>query len=1273
MGDAKFEMTTTAAASQPTQAPPRPPRQRQRWRRPRRTAEPATQEAQAFSETPGQNAPVGVNPATSGMQQTALPSHQIPPSAPAAIRGPAAGSGEDTSARENNSSRKPRNTGNRARGKNKPKTGNREDASAGQRQPINSSRQFRGAGTRINPGRTFGGNLTVEPSAEPGNVFAELQADAPEFQPGQPVLQRAAKKDQKPRRPEAKATRGSGPVKTSGKRRPSRSTAEDIGTRTHEDIDNANYECPICTNEVARNSKVWSCKTCWTVFHLGCIKKWSRNDDSASAQRQQESGDLPAPRQWRCPGCNLPTEVLPSAYTCWCEKEVDPRSISGLPPHSCGQTCGKPRPLPKKCPHPCDLICHAGPCPPCSHMGPTLSCFCGKEIATRKCLDTNYESGWSCGQICGDLMPCGEHYCERPCHEGLCGACEVRVDARCYCGKVEKPIICCEKGDEKDCKETIFLGDGTTTVDGWTGLFDCEQMCERLFDCGKHKCEKPCHSQEEKPTHCPRSPDIVHLCPCGKTPLTEISEQPRRSCEDKIPNCNKKCLKMLACGHPCQQVCHSDPCLPCLLTVPIACRCGRVLSSTTCHQGTEEPPQCIRICKTALSCGRHECGERCCPGERKAVERQITKKKLRPLNAPPRPFENDFEAEHICTRICGRLLKCGTHTCPELCHKGPCGSCREAIFDEISCNCGRTVLHPPLPCGTKPPPCRFDCERPKLCGHPQVPHNCHGDEESCPRCPFLTEKQCLCGRRALKNQQCWLADVRCGEICGRKLKCGSHFCRKTCHRPGDCEDAGRPCLQACGKPKKTCGHSCEEPCHAPSTCKEDKPCIHKIMVTCDCQRLKQEMKCNASNRDEGNSQKELKCDDECGRLERNRQLALALRIDPEAHQDDHVPYSQDTLSMFQENAKWAPGPEREIRIFAADETQKRLRFKPMPAHQRAFVHSLTQDIGLDSESMDPEPHRHVIVFKTPRFVAAPMKTLSECLRVKPTTLNPSSDSGSRRKQEASQNINRQTPYNGFLMTAPRFGLTIEEISSDLGPLLVDPSGIELEISFLPSEEIALKARSPPALAELTVEANLKSIKSSLAKTVNSKSLAGSIQLCSLDTSLNVLRREADSAGGWSQVAAKAAAPRRAPVLPAVGSARNTFTVLGSRLADAKKKKAEAKAKRTTTEVVDDWEAAEAEEEEKEKTEKDHAEASDAEPTSDVPLLDSSNLSPIDASASPSASAFASTSATPPASEDVTVPVPAAATPAVAAAGPLDVASPADNKEEEGAAPSTPAA
>ncbi|KAF2157734.1 hypothetical protein K461DRAFT_284239 [Myriangium duriaei CBS 260.36] len=1005
---------------------------------------------------------------------------------------------------------------------------------------------------RMVNGREFGGKLT---SAEPDASTPQLQAEAAEFVPGQPIVKGRTTKQP--------------PVNAARRRRPSKSIAPDILTRTHEDIEHGHYECPICTSEVQRNSKVWSCHTCWTVFHLACVKKWAANEGSAAARRQSLSnGETPPPRQWRCPGCNLPKDEQPKAYTCWCGKETDPRPPTGIPPHSCGNSCGKERV--KKCPHPCQLTCHAGPCPPCTYMGPTQSCFCGKNESSKRCVETDYEKGWSCEEICGDIMPCGAHTCPNTCHEGLCGACEETVDATCYCGQDERQILCREQGEPLESKRKDSLDPEDAEFSQWTGTFQCTHLCNRLFDCGKHQCEKRCHAQDADSAHCPRSPDVVSHCPCGKTPLTEFSGTLRTSCSDTIPNCDKKCSKPLSCGHACELSCHSGECLPCMKTVQISCICGRTTSITICHQGTEERPQCMRVCRALLSCGRHACDERCCSGERKAAERQATKKKRAPLGSAA-PAPDLIEAEHICTRVCGRPLKCGNHTCQELCHKGPCGSCREAIFHELPCDCGRTVLEPPLPCGTRPPPCRFQCERPKACGHPQVQHNCHQDDETCPKCPFLVERRCMCGKKVLKNQQCWLQDVRCGQVCGHKLKCGSHFCRKPCHKPGECEDTGgQTCSQPCGKPKKVCGHPDENPCHAPFACKEDKPCTSKIFITCDCQALKQEAKCGASRMSEGNLNKKLPCTDECARLERNRRLAVALNIDQSTHVDggDHIPYSEDVLNLFQQHSKWAQSQEREFRVFADSPDEKRFRFKPMTAQQRAFIHALADDFGFDSESMDPEPHRHVLLLKTPRFVSAPTKTIAECVRIRMTqrSLLASQPAVDKSKQSSATN---DTPMNAFVISGPRFGLTIEEVRATVQS--TSSSGPTMSISFLPSDEVIIQPPISPSLPPLDAEQSLRTLKPALASAVETASL-GTLSLCAIDPSLNVIRRESDpsAADGWSRVAAKGAAPRKLQPVAPTGRG-NAFSALSGGQGRVTFAKRREKKPAPVEKVVDDWE------------------------------------------------------------------------------------------------------
>ncbi|EER36848.1 nuclear transcription factor [Histoplasma capsulatum var. duboisii H88] len=169
-------------------------------------------------------------------------------------------------------------------------------------------------------GRLFGGQLTREEpqTADDGGSDkslvqveqATLRPNAPEFIPGVHVATptptptttsthtptRNWERTRQPRPPKAK------------------STASDIATRTHEDITNGVYECPICTSELGRKTKVWSCSLCWTVFHLSCIKKWSNNEGSVMARPRQQQGQdgHDHPRQWRCPGCNLPHDILPS-------------------------------------------------------------------------------------------------------------------------------------------------------------------------------------------------------------------------------------------------------------------------------------------------------------------------------------------------------------------------------------------------------------------------------------------------------------------------------------------------------------------------------------------------------------------------------------------------------------------------------------------------------------------------------------------------------------------------------------------------------------------------------------------------------------------------------------------------------------------------------------------------------------------------------------------------------------------------------------------------
>ena len=73
-------------------------------------------------------------------------------------------------------------------------------------------------------------------------------------------------------------------------------------------------------------------------------------------------------------------------------------------------------------------------------------------------------------------------------------------------------------------------------------------------------------------------------------------------------------------------------------------------------------------------------------------------------------------------------------------------------FEELYCECGSSVLYPPVPCGTRRPECSKPCSRPHSCEHPTL-HPCHS-QPVCPPCTVLTQKYCY-GKH----------EVRCYPVC----------------------------------------------------------------------------------------------------------------------------------------------------------------------------------------------------------------------------------------------------------------------------------------------------------------------------------------------------------------------------------------------------------------------------------------------------------------------------------------------------------------------------
>ena len=224
----------------------------------------------------------------------------------------------------------------------------------------------------------------------------------------------------------------------------------------------------ICLNRVGRKDFIWSCEQCWAAFHLKCIQQWAKRSSG-------ERGDGPEVA-WPCPGCRYHRVGNLPEYRCFCQKLFEPEASPHWAPHSCGEVCGKDR----GCQHRCTELCHPGPCPRCTAVGPAGECHCGREASeTTRCGDP---PRWSCGGACEKLLSCGRHKCPVRCHVGPCPPCGVAEVLPCHCGAQKERRLC---GQES---------------------FSCGKPCRGKLECGEHRCERGCHAGDCG--ICPREPSV---------------------------------------------------------------------------------------------------------------------------------------------------------------------------------------------------------------------------------------------------------------------------------------------------------------------------------------------------------------------------------------------------------------------------------------------------------------------------------------------------------------------------------------------------------------------------------------------------------------------------------------------------------------------------------------------------------------------------------------------------------------------------------------------
>ena len=430
-----------------------------------------------------------------------------------------------------------------------------------------------------------------------------------------------------------------------------------------------------------------------------------------------------------------------------------------------------------------------------------------------------------------------------------------------------------------------------------------------------------------------------------------------------MPTCGAVCGKVLTCGnHYCTAPCHAGPCAECEQKIMATCPCGSTSQKVYCRKAPDF--RCEKKCKAKLACGRHECAEICCPARREA-------------NSP----------KHVCRRECRRQLPCG-HACKEPCHRGACPSCYNIVTDELSCRCGRTVLEPPQPCGTKEPDCPHPCTmRHTDCEHEPLPHPCHYGP--CPKCHVPVDRECVGGHTIVRGVMCSAEVVLCGNTCAKPLACG-HTCPKRCHA-GPCQEEGKKgCAQKCGKALE-CGHVCNQKCHP--TRDACGACTATVELACEC----------------GIKVLPLKCAEYKKRLDAARAEAATKAASADADADaDHdgdtvapeiglrAPCTADCAyerrlsalagvsgggggklsapktvfgmrmwARAKANVDWVESVEKHLGNFVSSGADQKI-LPPMNRERRALVHEMAFYYGVQSEAVDREPNRTCVLTRTDR-------------------------------------------------------------------------------------------------------------------------------------------------------------------------------------------------------------------------------------------------------------------------------------------------------------------
>ncbi|KAG9142176.1 hypothetical protein Leryth_007610 [Lithospermum erythrorhizon] len=301
-----------------------------------------------------------------------------------------------------------------------------------------------------------------------------------------------------------------------------------------------------------------------------------------------------------CPPCRL---ICEEEYACG---------------HKCKLRCHGPRPPPlpeftlkpkkKKFNHPTEPT-PGTPCPPCPELV-WRSCL-GNHIGAERMMVCSNKPEFSCDNLCGNLLRCGNHYCTKVCHtlKNL----SAEHDGLAKGESCEKCNLPCQKERNPAC------------------IHSCPSRCHP-GDCPE------CKTLVKRSCHCG---SLVHVFEC--TYYNSLSEEEQLA----VRSCKGPCHRKLPfCTHLCPEICHPGQCPSpdkCAKKVVVRCLCQNLKKEWICkdvqaaYRDTGSDPK--DVSKNQFGHGLLPCNSDC-KSKLKVAETELQLRKSKPSEEKEPENEN---------------------------------------------------------------------------------------------------------------------------------------------------------------------------------------------------------------------------------------------------------------------------------------------------------------------------------------------------------------------------------------------------------------------------------------------------------------------------------------------------------------------------------------------------------------------------------------------------------------------------------------------------------